>query len=283
VHRALHLPIRTTDRPFVDASPSKGEHSPAAAIMLSNPMMSMEAVSHPIPRTHTAPPSSRLTGMQNANHQSQYSQSSQSSFSIRSSNSTATTVTAASTLFSSPVYGASPFSPPPGGPIEAADSVLNKRGDKEASLFQICLNLCNRLRMVPGFEHYLDMEEQAADEDTDPVTVLWRTFRRGYPLMAIYNALKPRTRLEIDETKVTEKKRPQAATFKFLQACLTELKFPAEECFIITDLYGDDTTGFVKVGISPAIFYFPSSYSESACLYLPIFFFFLFKFAFNFG
>lgn len=65
--------------------------------------------------------------------------------------------------------------------------------------------------------------------------------------MTIYNALNPKVRLEVDESRVAEKKRGQAATFKFLQACMAELKFPATECFIITDLYGDDTTGFVKV------------------------------------
>ena len=67
--------------------------------------------------------------------------------------------------------------------------------------------------------------------------------------MDIYNALQPRVLLTIDETKLNlnEKKRSQAATFKFLHACVNELKFPTDELFIITDLYGDDTTGFVKV------------------------------------
>lgn len=90
-------------------------------------------------------------------------------------------------------------------------------------------------------------EEEDCDDDVDPVTLLWRTFRRGYPLMTIYNALNPPVRLEVDETKVKDVKRPQAATFKFLQACLKDLGFASEECFIISDLYGDDTTGFVKV------------------------------------
>ena len=65
--------------------------------------------------------------------------------------------------------------------------------------------------------------------------------------MTIYNALDPVAPLEVDESKVKDNKRPQAATFKFLQACLRDLQFPAEDCFIISDLYGDDTTGFVKV------------------------------------
>lgn len=65
--------------------------------------------------------------------------------------------------------------------------------------------------------------------------------------MTIYNALKPRVLLEVDASRLAETKLGKAATFKFLQACLTDLKFPASECFLITDLYGGDTTGFVKV------------------------------------
>lgn len=213
----------------------------------------------PMSRTHTAPPSThqRLnsTGAGMQNHHSQYSNASQSSFGYRSSTSTSTTTTTTATS------STTLFTPPPaGGPIEAANNVLNRRGDKEASLFQICLNLQLRLRLVPGFEHYLQEEEEAADDDTDPVTVLWRTFRRGYPLMTIYNAMSPRKVLEINESKVGEKKRGQAASFMFLRACVEELKFPAEECFILTDLYGDDTTGFVKVKFFLSFFpFFPFS------------------------
>jgi len=103
------------------------------------------------------------------------------------------------------------------------------------------------LRCLPDFEQILSEEEEDADDDTDPVTLLWRTLRRGYPLLALYNALDPAVRLEVDPTKVATKNRGKAATSKFLQACVNVLKFPSEECFIITDLYGDDTTGFVKV------------------------------------
>lgn len=183
--------------------------------------------------------------MHTQSHQSYTSQ--YSNFSHSTARDTQSTQgTSSSTLFGQPpVFPTS--TPVNGGPIEATDNVLNKRADKDTSLFQICLNLQQRLRTVPGFEKYLVEEEQDADDDTDPVTLLWRTFRRGYPLMDIYNALNPQVILVVDENRVAEKKRGQAATFKFLQACMTELKFPASECFIITDLYGDDTTGFVKV------------------------------------
>lgn len=207
-------------------------------------------------RTFTAPTSlhSRLNNysgpspvMPSQSHQGHSSAhySTYSALSSRSSDSTQGT--SQSTLFPSPPPPLPTLVPVSGAPVEATNSVLNKRAEKETSLFQICLNLLQRLRPLPDFDQILAEEEQEADDDTDPVTLLWRTLRRGYPLLALYNALEPPVRLEVDPTKVAEKNRGKAATSKFLQACITVLKFPSEECFIITDLYGDDTTGFVKV------------------------------------
>lgn len=185
-----------------------------------------------------------------AAHQSQASQYSNFStastqWGPRSSTSTTATNFSGSTIVAPQQI--SPTPPPPSGPIAASNSVLNSRAGTESSLFQICVNLRARLMNVPGVRVILEEEEEDADEDTDPVTLLWRTFRRGYPLMTLYNALNPAEPLYVDESKVRDVKRPQAATFKFLQACIRDLRFPSEDCFIISDLYGDDTTGFVKV------------------------------------
>ncbi|KAK3675959.1 Guanine nucleotide exchange factor for Cdc42p [Recurvomyces mirabilis] len=147
------------------------------------------------------------------------------------------------------------FAPPPlppgaaalaNGEVTATDNVMNSVADASSSLFQICVSLRQRLIGVPGFREWLIGEEEEADDDTDPVTLLWRTFRRGLPLMMLYNALNPSQPLEL-KVGVKEEKSGKAATYKFLQACVNDLKFPQDQCFIITDLYGDDTTGFVKV------------------------------------
>ena len=125
---------------------------------------------------------------------------------------------------------------------------MNRVGDKEQSLFQICVILRQRLKGVPNFDAFLEEEEQGADEDTDPVTLLWRTFRRGYPLLALYNVLRPDKPIQPDLSTISsEVKKGKAMTFKFLNALIGDLKFRIEDCFIIFDLYGDDTTGFVKV------------------------------------
>jgi cell division control protein 24 len=66
--------------------------------------------------------------------------------------------------------------------------------------------------------------------------------------MTIYNAIRPPTPLHIDE-KTNPTKRPKVAAFKFVEACLKgELEVQPGDCFALTDLFGDDTTGFVKVG-----------------------------------
>ncbi|RCI14895.1 hypothetical protein L249_6999 [Ophiocordyceps polyrhachis-furcata BCC 54312] len=70
----------------------------------------------------------------------------------------------------------------------------------------------------------------------------------GYPLLAIYNALQPSEPLKVDDATASEAKKSKIAIFKFVQACMKELRVPPSESFVITDLMGNDTSGFVKVG-----------------------------------
>ncbi|KAH7383369.1 Pleckstrin homology domain-containing protein [Pyrenochaeta sp. MPI-SDFR-AT-0127] len=184
--------------------------------------------------------------MSHQSFQSQYSTYSHST--ARDTQSSHATTT--STLFGNPPPVFPTATPVNGGPIEASDNVLNKRADKDTSLFQRCLTLQMRLRAIHGFDRWMAEEVNKADDDADPVTLLWRTFRRGYPLMELYNALGPRTLLSIPDSNTDEKslkKNEKKATYKFIQSCVAELGIPQESCFILADLYGDDTTGFVKV------------------------------------
>jgi cell division control protein 24 len=205
----------------------------------------------PSPSPSTQPTHARMTStgppalMSHQSFQSTYSTFSHSS----ARDTQSTQATSSSTLFGHPPSFTS-STPVNGGPVEASDNVLNKRADKDTSLFQRCLQLQMRLRLIPGFEEWMTEEEGKADDDADPVTLLWRTFRRGYPLMELYNALEPRTLLSIPNSKTDEKslkKNERWATYKFIQSCVGELGIPQESCFILGDLYGDDTTGFVKV------------------------------------
>jgi cell division control protein 24 len=136
---------------------------------------------------------------------------------------------------------------PVGGPV-AEDNIINRRGGE--SIYQSCVNLKHRLSEVPGFEYHLEEMEAEEQATADPVASLWNCLRGGYPLITIFNVSQPNERLEVDPEKVAEAKRPKAATFKFLQACLQDLAFPQQDCFLITDLYGENTTGFIKVGFA---------------------------------
>lgn len=159
---------------------------------------------------------------------------------------------ASAAAFAHPASTSASTTPVNGGPVEASENVLNKRADKDTSLFQRCLTLQMRLRGIPGFDRWMTEEEDKADDDADPVTLLWRTFRRGYPLMELYNALGPPTLLTIPNSKQDEKslkKNEKMACYKFIQSCVADLGIPQESCFILGDLYGDDTTGFVKVSL----------------------------------
>jgi hypothetical protein len=99
---------------------------------------------------------------------------------------------------------------------------------------------------VPGFSiHLSDSDDEDEGEDMDPVSSLWRCLRKGTPLMTIYNSLQPAEPLQMDEA--TAAKNPKKPAFKFVEACLRDLKLPPGECFTLSDLFGDDTTGFVKV------------------------------------
>lgn len=136
---------------------------------------------------------------------------------------------------------------PNNGPVQATNNIINQRADASRSLYQICVNLRQRLTLVPGFDAHLnDSDDEDEGEDMDPVSSLWRCLRKGIPLLTIYNALKPVELLRIDDS-VRPATRPKAAAFKFVEKCLRDLNVPPGECFTISDLFGDDTTGFVKV------------------------------------
>ena len=204
----------------------------------------MQAASHGpgLSRMHTAPALTTRTNSMNPypNGMGHTPRTSQLS-------GAATFSSASSTSLSSMSSSATLVPTPNGGPIAATNNIINQKADASRSLYQICVNLRQRLRQVPGFDQHLidsDDDDEGENIDMDPMNSLWRCLQKGYPLLTIYNCLQPVTPLQIDD-KMQPAKIPKSAGFKFVQACLVELKFP--ECFVLTDLFGDDTTGFVKV------------------------------------
>jgi len=131
------------------------------------------------------------------------------------------------------------------GPIPDKNNIINVRDGE--SLYQICVKLRRRLSGVPGFRPYLDELEQREADGSDPVSSLWQCFRSGLPLLAIYNASQPEEGdLKVDMTKA-EAKIGKEAAYLFLKACMQQMNIPAADTFSLTELYSDNTTGFVKV------------------------------------
>ena len=128
-----------------------------------------------------------------------------------------------------------------GGPM-VTGSIINQRADASRSLYQICIALNQRLALVPAFDEYLSMMDPL-----DPVESLWALLRTGHPLLTIFNSIDPPKPLESESGDANEKRRQKKSMFRFIQACLQELKIPSQECFVIKDLEDSDTTGFVKV------------------------------------
>lgn len=210
--------------------------------------MDVGGVISPLSRAFTLPTTGFHAKMHSAGtpsllHSQAHTSSSYSIQSQPSSRSSDTTQgTSQSTLFAPPTPAGQ------GMHVEPSNNVMNKVADKDQSLFQICVILRQRLKGVPGFETFLEEEEQGAEEEIDPVDLLWRTFRRGYPLLELYNVLRPEKPIRVNTAAMSsEVKKGKAMTFKFINACINDLNFKVEDCFIILDLYGDDTTGFVKV------------------------------------
>ncbi|RDW64964.1 CDC24 calponin [Coleophoma cylindrospora] len=205
------------------------------------------AHAHTLARTNTAPvfqTRSTVNGLPGLSH-TMSTMSSQTSRSSQLSGSTAFNSSSAS--ISSMSSSATVAPPVNGGPVQATNNIINQKADASRSLYQICVNLRQRLAQVPGFDTHLnDSDDEDEGQDMDPVSSLWRCLRKGTPLMTIYNAIHPPDPLKIDDS-VAEAKRPKIAAFKFVEACLKDLKLPPGECFALSDLFGDDTTGFVKV------------------------------------
>lgn len=197
----------------------------------------------PLSRTNTAPVFNSTRAAQGLNqtmsHNSRSSQLSGSTAYTSPSTTSLSSMNSATTLV--------PPTGPNGGNVVATNNIINQRADASRSLYQICMQLSQRLEKVPGYQQYVtNSDTEDEEDDIDPVSSLWRCLRKGTPLLAIYNSIQPAERLEIDEN-MPEARKPKAAAFKFVKACLEDLRIPSTECITLGDLFGDDTTGFVKV------------------------------------
>ncbi|KAJ1019972.1 hypothetical protein NDA16_004253 [Ustilago loliicola] len=161
------------------------------------------------------------------------------------------------------------------GAPAAANTIANKQAVAGSSLYQACLNLRDRLYCVPGFgEAYLD-EMVAANSATspsdplsptsgsptsptgassarksssDPVTQLWQCFRLGSPLCALFNTMNPQVELPVNpDANRSNANACKAQVMKFIIALKEKLGWDPDDIFTVSQLYLNDTNGFVKV------------------------------------
>ena len=132
-----------------------------------------------------------------------------------------------------------------GRPMLDRDNIINARDGE--SLYRQCIKLRRRLSSVPGFRPYIDEMEQREADGADPVSSLWQCFRSGMPLLTIYNASNPEEGDLRINTNLPEKKWGKEASFLFIKSCMQQMSIPAQDTFSVSELYSDNTTGFIKV------------------------------------
>ncbi|WFD29535.1 Guanine nucleotide exchange factor for Cdc42p [Malassezia sp. CBS 17886] len=145
----------------------------------------------------------------------------------------------------------------PGAPIPA-NSIANRTAAPRSGLYQSCLALRDRLWCVPGFGEAFLEPRTGADEPParaggalyDPVTLLWQCFRLGTPLCALYNHLAPQLVPAMPlsaEANLSNANACKALVMRFLIALKEKLGWDSDDIFTVSQLYLNDTNGFVKV------------------------------------
>lgn len=132
------------------------------------------------------------------------------------------------------------------------------------SLYHTCRSVLDRLSLVEGMTYYLDFENPTStlpsestsipnsnNSSNDPLTKLWELCRRGTPLATLFNALNPVEPLIFDFNKPQQQTNECKKTvYHFIVACRNQLLFKEEQVFTLSDVYKDNTNGFVKVPTS---------------------------------
>jgi cell division control protein 24 len=120
-------------------------------------------------------------------------------------------------------------------------------------LYQSCLDIKMKLSQISGFPAIFALQSTDSEEE-DPLTFLMQVFRRGIPLLMLLARIQGVQNIshyiQLENYKGHEQKIPKVATFKFIEACIVDLSFQFDECFTISDLFGNASTGFVKVDSS---------------------------------
>lgn len=140
-------------------------------------------------------------------------------------------------------------------------SITNKPSNG-TSLYHLCRSVLDRLSLVEGMQYYLDYEiitpcsssvmssessSTTNSSSNDPLTKLWELCRRGTPLATLFNALNPVEPLKLNFCQQQQTNECKKTVYHFIVACRNQLSFKEEQVFTLSDVYKDNTNGFVKV------------------------------------
>lgn len=121
-----------------------------------------------------------------------------------------------------------------------------------SGLFQTCTQLAKRLGCVYGFEHELPRTWARPGTDAfDPVSDLWHFFRLGKPLCMLFNVYATYMRWPpisyTTELRLSNANMCKALVMRFILALKERLGWDPDDTFTVSQLYLNDTNGFVRV------------------------------------
>ena len=155
----------------------------------------------------------------------------------------------------------------------ATNSALNLKARASSSIYQRCTALRERLYRVPEFrDRFVDEAEQSLAAiastssapapapaapaaftpdlpmQTDPVSQVLSVLRLGASLCFLFNRLGHAHQLDVNpQATLSNLKACQRGAAHFIMACKQDLQWPEQDLFAVSELYGQDTNGIVKV------------------------------------
>ncbi|KWU43851.1 hypothetical protein RHOSPDRAFT_4565, partial [Rhodotorula sp. JG-1b] len=153
----------------------------------------------------------------------------------------------------------------------ATNSALNLKASASSSIYQRCTALRERLYRVPEFrDRFVDEAEQSLAAiastssapapaapaaftpdlpiQTDPVSQVLSVLRLGASLCFLFNRLGHAHQLDVNpQATLSNLKACQRGAAHFIMACKQDLQWPEQDLFAVSELYGQDTNGIVKV------------------------------------
>ncbi|KAI9319687.1 Dbl homology domain-containing protein, partial [Dichotomocladium elegans] len=124
--------------------------------------------------------------------------------------------------------------------------VSSSSSSSAGSIYLRCRSVLDALAAVPGFNAYYHADDKDIHSDDDyiprPFYRLWQLCRKGRVLCHLFNLLKP-----VHAIDIAPNNKPKALVYRFIIACRKHLQMNEDNLFTVSEMYLDDTNGFVKV------------------------------------